>query len=92
MTSISFWPWIVRGDLVDAVGVPVRRKIDICNARLKFTVGDCHRISHDRLRKAPMSTSPVRAQTAEAWRMLPASGERPARPSARGGEGRASAA
>ena len=90
---------------VDAVGVPVlTQKIDICNARLKFASGatanvTASRISHDRLRKARFFQPDAyvsidfAAQTAEAWRVLPRTGERPGdrRRPARSGEGRASA-
>ena len=75
---------------VDAVGVPVLTSmIDICSARLKFASGatanlTASRISHDRLRKArffqPDSYISVdfAAQSAEAWRVKPKAGERPA--------------
>ena len=75
---------------VDAVGVPVlTQRIDICNARLKFASGatanvTASRISRDRLRKARFFQPDVyvsidfAAQTAEAWRVLPRPGERPA--------------
>ena len=75
---------------VEAIGVPVLTdKIDICNARVKFASGaianvTASRISRDKLRKARFFQTDAyvsidfAAQSAEAWRVRPRPGERPA--------------
>lgn len=75
---------------VEAVGVPVLTpKIDICNARVKFASGaianiTASRISRDKVRKVRFFQPDMyvsvdyAAQEAEAWRLRPRPGERPA--------------